>query len=856
MTGSRIYGDVDMSQMGTEPPSGVTKPTDDTKAPAEGASAIQDFKGKGALLEEQDEKKVFKAIDSIVERQETLAKNREAARKHWGRVRRGVPFSVLNKSEDSAVWTAELPPGVTDTPSPIPNKGDDLCRKIVAQIVVDIPQPDPKPANDDEKDRGAADLAKRFLKQDGDESGTNDAELFIDILDSAMTDASDFAHVWADMQGGGWRPLRVMAHPQAEDAGNPLVAYGPAPIDPMTGQPQVDEQGQPAQGPEIPTSDYILRYVNDANQFVESPVEAAKQWMPKLCRDVLGPQHVRTLPETADISRASGVILCMVAPMSDLKRRYPEIAEWPDEKLDRLASWKPRRARTLIPPALRGRFKDQQKAEKTEAGTGDDTLVFWYVKYCSVGQDYNEGAEIAVSGMDGGAVIRKALLRKDIEGQDKEPTVLLRDIPVSQCKALHDSENRDPMGRRPLELFGGTNEALMNLYGAVQQDTDRRLHPNVFLPSTSPVQAWQMNQRDGRPIPVYSKDDLPMYEEFADMASFVPQVIDQLESAMREAAMLGSAAEMLNTPDAVSGKAKAIELNQAKVALAPVAMNFLAFVKRYWRIKLQMAQAFLTLPQQVEFAGVDQAYKQRWWTGADFAGVKDVAIQAGTGTMMSPGEKQQFLSFAQQAQWIDIDEAMEVGRGTMADDLGLTPSPHEDSIKRELAVWIDGPQEGWIEGAQAYNAEVEQLQAMQAETAMDGGEGADTQTQPMGQPQAPSPTSPFLPRPTDEDPLVAKKQYQILRDFIATSDYSKHPPEWKALIDQRFQIARQGAGVVYASEQMAQQQAQMEQQAAQGEAERGSKAEESAANRDHQSQENAADREAQTQQAAMRQPVA
>lgn len=830
MAGTRIYNDVSLDAMGTDPSDGVTKSPDDTQAPADnaGASAMpEDFTGKGALLEEQSESKVFKAIDSIVERQEALAKNREAARKHWGRVRRGVPFSVLNKSEDSATWTAELPPGVTDTPSPIPNKADDLCRKIVAQIVVDIPQPDPKPANDDEKDRGAADLAKRFLKQDGDESGTNDAEMFIDVLDSANTDASDFAHVWADLQGGGWRPLRVMAHPQAEDASNPLVA-----VDPMTGQ-------------EIPTSDYVLRYVNDANQFVESPVEAAKQWMPKLRRDVLGPQHVRTVPETADVSRASAVILLMVAPLSDLKRRVPEIAEWPEEKLDRLASWKPRRAKVLIPAALRGRFKDQQKAAKSDqGGIDDDTLIFWYQKYCAVGQDYVEGAEVMVSGAGGGIVLKKATLRKDIESQDKEPTVLLREIPVAQCKMLHDSENRDPFGRRPLELFGGTNEALMNLYGAVQEDVDRRLHPNVFLPSTSPVQAWQMNQRDGKPITVYSKDDLPMYEEFGDLATFVPTVIEQLESSMREAAMLGSAAEMLNTPDAVSGKAKTIELNQAKVALAPVAMNFMAFVKRYWRIKLQMAQAFLTLPQQVEYAGVDQAYKQRWWTGADFAGVKDVAIQAGTGTMMSPAEKQQFLGFAQQSGWVDMDEAMEVGRGTMADDLGLTPSPHEDSIKRELTVWMDGPPEGWLEGAQAYN---EEFQSLQAQTEIGGAEGADTLTQPTGIPQAPAPSSPFMPRPTDEDPLVAKKQYQILRDFIATSDYSKHPPEWKALIDQRFTVARQAAGVVYASEQAAMQQQQAEQQMMQSQSEQEGKRSEKDADRQFTAEQNDLNRAAKAQ---------
>jgi hypothetical protein len=582
--------------------------------------------------------------------------------------------------------------------------------------------------------------------------------------------------------------------------------------------------GQPQQQ-EIPVADYVFRYVTDGQQFTDNPAEAAIQWLPKHMRDVLGPQHVRTVPDTADVANAEAVVLLMFGPLSDLKRRVPELSEWDDAQLARLVEWKPRRAKVLVPSALRNRWKDQQ-GKKDNLTIDDNTLVFWYYKYCKGGPSYTDGAEIIVTGIDGGMVLKKATLRKDLPPTDGgEARVLLRSVPVSQCKSLHDSETRDPFGKAPIDLFGATNEGLANLYGAVQEDTTNRLNPNSFIPSTSPVQAWQLAQRNKEPIPIYSKEDAPFYEEFADLPTFLPQVIDKLETSMQEAAMLGTAAENLNSPQSVSGTAKTIELTQAKTNLAPVAQNFFTFVKRYWRLKLELAQAFLTIPQQVEYLGADQAYKQEHWTGADFAGVKDVSVLPGTGTMMDPTQKQNFLANAQANLWIEADEAAEVGRSAVSDDLGLKASPHEDTTKRELALWTKGPQEGWTPAAPQ----------------VDPGTG-----QPMVDPQTNQPamtppsSTPFLPRPTDDDPTVAKRQYAVLRDFIASSDYSKHPPEWRALLDQRYVMARQAAGIATIAEQQAAQQQQMQMQAQEKDKDRDFKRGEGDANRAVKAQERVA----------------
>lgn len=823
-----IYTDVVPADQDQAAPSNGAVVASETKP----AVPQQDFSGLGKLLEEPNDKKLFQSIDSEVKAQEKLAKNREQLAKHLGRIRRGVPFSTLEKNEDKATWRATLPPGVTDTPQPIPNKADDLCAKIVSQVLTDEFRPEPKPQDEsNDQHRGAADLVKRFLVTDGLESGTNDSELFRDCLDTAQTRPS-FVHVWVDPEGDGWRPRQIKAHPEAQDANNPLV------------------------GPDgLPTTDYVLRYVTADGQFTENPAEADRQWLPKIKRDVLTDANVRTFPATLAIG--ASVTLLMVQPLSDVKRRFPALRDAQSDQLKALSLWKPLRPKALIPEAFQAQYKSQELAGE-EGKVSDETLIFWYQKYCAPGYDYPDGADIAVSGALDGWVLNKATLRDDIES-DEGVIPIVRDIPVSLCKPLHDTVRRDPFGYRPIERFGSSNEALASLYGGTLEDTDRRLHPNVFLPVTSPVQSWELTQRTGQAIQVLSKDDMPTYEEFAELPAFLPQIIENIETGMETAAGLGDTAQSLETPTATSGVAKQIVVGQAKVNLAPIHQNMVSFICRYWRIKTQFAQCKFTVPQQVEYAGIDSAQKQRWFTGADFVGVKDITIQAGSGTMMSPVEKQQYIGYAQSAAWLDPEEAAEVGRSTLSDDLGLSESPHGEHIARQLASWCEGPPDQWTPAGPAVDP-VTQQPALDPQTG-----------QPAIQPAS---WSPFDPRPTDEDPTVAKVRYKKLRDFIATADYSKQPPEWRQLIDAEYQRMAYAAGVqtvrqqyeAQAQQQQMQQQQASEQmqsdnqnkqadreanQAAQA-ADRDANVAQSEAERAHQAEESAANRAAQTDQTAMK----
>ena len=800
MTGP-IYTDVVPAEPDQPSGNGVTLPNEAPQG-ASGISGQQNpFAGMGELLEEQDDSKVFQIVHDIVKRQEPIAKNREAQAKHWGRVRRGIPFSQLTKSEDRAEWRAELPEGISDQTQPVPNKADDLCSRITSQVTVDPYLPDPKPENDNDAARHAAELSKKWLTSDGDETGTNDAETFRDALDRSHTKASAFAFYWLDEKGDGWRPLQIMAAPDAVDPNNPLIGSNG-----------------------MPSPDTVLRYVGQG-QFVDSPGQADRQWLPKIRGKVLNPANVRTVPVTSDVSHASAVILLMCEALGEARRMLPELAEMDAATLNALAAWRPVRPKVLVPESLKGQFN---KAEKADQSVSDDTLIFWYWKFCEPGSDYPDGAEIAVSGANGGLVVRKATLRDDIEEKASgmpapdaaapSPTSgakrpVLRTIPVSQMKVRHDSEMGDPFGRTTLETFAGPNEAYAQVFGGVLELIDQLLHPNVFIPSTSTVQDWQLTSRTGSPIPVLSKEDMPFYEEPNQLPTFTPQILEELSKAADNAAGTGETARGLEVSTSVSGKAKELAIQQAKVAMSQVYQNFAMFVKRCWRIKLQLAQCKLTIPQQIEQVGTDSAYKQRYWTGADFVGVKSVAIQAGTGTMMSPQEKQQYLTVAQQFQWLDPEEAAEVGRSTLADDLGLQDNPHEERINRDLALWGEGPPEGWAEQYAAFQAQNAQYQQIAGEY-----QAVAQQAQAAGQqpPQAPQmaqpqqPWSPFEPRASDDDPVVAKTRHRVLREFMSTGDYAKWPAEWRSLVDQVYLQARQAAGVMSIAEQ---QQMQMQAQA-------------------------------------------
>lgn len=791
--------------------------------------------GGGPILEEEDPAKVFKMIDEEVRSQEPLAKNRAEKDKHYDRVRRNVGFTYLEKSEDQSVVKATLAPGVEDRGQAVPNKVDDVCTKIVNQVLVDQFLPNPKPDGDTDRNRGAADLTKKFLRSDGGPAGTNDAAMLRWALNTNITQSAAFAYCWIDKTAGGWRPKQVKAHPQATDPKNPLVAPK---LDPRTGQPLPGPDGQPVLER---STDPILRYVAEVEDpaavpdqftgkrapklvFTENASEAVRQFLPKHRRRNLTRSQVRTVPRSASVFHADAVIVLMWETVREAKRRFPALNDLSKSQIKELCSWKPKRWKSIVPESQRPKGDD-------ESGS-DNSLLFWYMQFCRIADDYPDGAEVHVNGASvtgaapGGFVFKRDTLREDVELEDGTSVPVLMEPPVTEFVGRQaQADDGDPQGEPFVAAFEGAAELVTRLYLSVIDCIDKGLNPNIYLASTSTLTREDINRRDGTPLEILTPEDKPEYEKTPELPIFTPQVLEKAEDAMFSAAQTNETGRGLDSRYAVSGKAKEVSLATAKTMLSGYWQGTVDGLVYWWRIKTQLAQARLTVPQQVKLSGEDSAYKQRWFVGSDMVGVSDIALAPGSGTMMSGSEKVNWLltlagGNAAKIAFLPPEQAAELARAAMADDLGLPPNVHEEHINRQIADWIEGPPTGWEEEFQRqqeakmqHEAATQEMVAVLVQQGVDEPTARQQAAQQVPPPQLTPLFTPFEPRPNDEEPAIAKIRASKLSRLMATIDYTKHSKAWRTLVDGAYGVAAPAAGIVTVKQQQEAQQQQAKAQA-------------------------------------------
>lgn len=769
-----------------------------------GAEPIPGF---GDFLEQQASP-VFQGVHNLVLRQEILAINRLEQDTHWARVRMGNGFSRLEQNQDQSSWRAVLPPGMASQPlSAVPNKAQDLCNKAVETLMADPPKPAPKPVNDSEEAERAAEMAKRWLEQDGLEAGTNDNAVFFNALDASTYRSSAFLEYWIDNEGGGYVPLQIKAHPQAQDPNNPLVA-----MDPMTGQP-------------IPTTDYVLRYVTPAapdgmvpRQFTDDPADAEQVWQPKVRIDTIYREHVRCYPEDKDIHSCDAYIRLGYCTLGEARRRWKSVAALSEDEQIALLDWQPVRYLALLPAALRARWRMGVGADKLanqKGGSNDERLVFWY-RYCRKAcRDYPRGASIYVTGALGGFIYERETLSAEVEvpasALDGRPAVGkanardLRelDLPIVQVRLIQDTEYRDPTGWPLIGRFGGSSEVKSQLVSSYAAATDRKLHPAVYTPATSAVAGFQVanSRASGDHIPILSRDDIPTWEPQPEIPGIL-DFITYLDNQMDSAASSSKPAQGANDQQEVSGVARELAIQQASISMSRFNQAHLEAYSRHCRIKVQLAMAKYRAPQLIRYVGEDGAYKQEWWTGADFALVSDVGIQPGTGTMQTPTEKVNLASTATQMRFLSPGDAQDIARAALNTSLGVPDDPSQQRIERQCAAWLEGPPEGWEQAKMGQmqvmqqNAPLEQAYQQQAMLAQQSG-----MAPPPPPPLAPVPFvwSPFAELPTDSEPDVAGIRMRRLRKLIDSVKFGtfgqpgQPPTPWQQEALTAYQKARQYA---------------------------------------------------------------
>lgn len=762
-----------------------------------------EFAGMGPLLEDGDAD-VFKQVDGLVMRQELIALNHLAQDNHWTYVKLGYPWSTLTKEPNRDVYKQTLPYGSAGiTVQAVPNKSWDLINKTTEALLVDFPQAEAEPNTDSEQAQAACEMANRFLAEDASEQGTNDDILFHDRVERALTCATTYAECWTDPTGGGYVPLQIEAHPQAVDVNNPL--FGP--------------NGEP-------TTDYVLRYVTEDSQFTNDPSQAAPQWQPKLRASKWQREHVRVFPESQSIDRAEQVIILGYCTLGEAKRRWETVGAMTSDELTALCDWTPPRYLVLLPPFQRARWRLTDGRDKDKAGSSDERIMFYYHLYAKASPVYKRGADVAVSGAKGGLVLGRKLLAAPVKiqkGGGDVTEIRCMEIPVVQITPRGDPDEMDPTGRAFIELFAGAAENNAYLAMSFSQMLDWILHVEKYIPSTSPIEGWQVEEAraSGDFLTILKAEDKPTYGQIPQLPSAFFNMYETADEAINSIASSERAATGADNSKERSGKALQIAVSQNNVSLSGMNTAVSNAYARWCRIKIERCMADYTTPQQISYVGEDGAYKQDEWTGVDFALVGKVTIKAGTGTLLNPDAKVQYLGNLKASQLLTPEEAADAARPSFSKKLGLPDDPQQQRAERQITSWLKGPPSPeWLGQAQQYNqakaiadqqnaaaqqqyqiAE-QQKQAVHAAQPQPSegmpGAVAPQQTPPpkpaqpmdaMGQP-LPPPWTPFDVLPMDDEPLIAALRQRRLAKLMAKAEFMAQPPEWRQTVIQAYSVAR------------------------------------------------------------------
>lgn len=751
------------------------------------------FAGLGPWLED-DDAVTFNRAQDLVLRQELLAQNRLAQDVYFTAVKLGYPFYTLEKDANRDTYKVTLPAGSKSLQiQAVPNQAWDLVNKATEAIMADPPQPDPTPLNDSEEARAAAELGDRFLTEDSGEHGTNDTQLFYNGIDGALACASKFIEGWTDPQGGGYVPLQILAHPQAQSPADPL------------------------KGPDgFPTPNPVLRYVTgtvgpdgelgEDAQFTDQPSQAAPQWQPKIRGRVWGREHWRIYPESETVDTCQMAIGLLYCTLAEAKRRWPRVAAMEQDELNSLLDWTPPRYLVLLPPFQRARWKISSGPDYVKAGSSDERILFYYKVLVKADGQHKHGAEVITTGAMQGTVLHRDVLAVEVEVPPQDTTQASVDVPAAErakqretrCMDLPlvqltpraDPDERDPTGRAYMQLFVGATEADAALMTGFMEALDLWLHPDSYIGATSAVSADQVmeSRASGQPIPTLRPEDRPTYGNQPPLPTNFFDAYDHVQGAIRSIASLDKAVTGEEDPTKESGKALQLAIGRALVGLQRMNYPVNAARQRWWRVKLQLAMRDYRTPQMIRYVGEDGAYKAEEFRGIDFALIGDVGVQNGTGILMPPEQKVQYLANVRQAGFLEPETAADVARATFGPRLGLPDDPHTQYVERCVALWLDGMPENFAAMWATYMQQRQQFNELKAQRAQQALPGQAPQ--PMTLPPPTPPWTPFGDRPNDTEPAIAARWMRRLSAVMSTVKYTEAPVEWRQCLDDKYERAR------------------------------------------------------------------
>lgn len=733
----------------------------------------------GPLFDLPDDRSRCLAIAQLVKDQGRTRKRRRVeweCYKLWIRGVRGV--YVKRNPEDRNQVELQIPLGAADLP-PVLDRADELLEKFVAHLLSDPPVPDAEPASDEDDDRDAAEFTTRVLTSEGAESGYNNLGVVRRACRKAGVFGSGFVYAYVDPTGGGWQPMQVRCHPLAQTVDQAL-------IDPQTGQRITSDVG------------LVTKYVAEDGSLTSQKGKAKRQWRPKVRCDVLTGEHVVLVPETCSgINDADAVVLIRWTPWSTLQSMFPDtLSGLTTDQIRMLAGWNPEGSEGTMPGFV------QQARGGTPIGTTDSvpgsTLIPTLSYYQRSGGQYPKGCYMVAAHPEVAPILHAQPWCGMVEPSPGQLDEECLDLPIAQFRQLDDDLDDDPMGYGLIRKIGPADEVRGQIIMAFLEYLDQFLSPNTYIPMGSIIDADDFAARDGRVL-YFNPQGKPEIEQVPAFPADGKEMLDRATNAQDSAVMLQETVQGGEVASVTSGAQVDAIAQLAHQNMATTRANTADGQERLWRIVAQLIRVFYTVPMQMQYEGEGGQYKAREWSRVDLGATRNIKIAAGSFTQQTPAAKQQQYDQRFQQQLIDKDEYDRLSASNISPLLGTQDNPHRVRAQRQVAAWNDGPPDDW--------------QPPQAQRTV--GPDGTPQIQP-----AQDPANPFLDvRPVDQEQQVAAIWWHELNRAMSGPAWLRFAqyPQWRQYLVDRYEQARQWAGIqTLAEQQQAQQAAQQAQmQAAQ-----------------------------------------
>lgn len=736
----------------TDPEAVEAGTTEESAQPTYGTPA-----DPGQLLTVPDDE-AAKLIHKLKRAQDPHYERRELEYRLNERRRAGETSIWVTKSQDQGRFEIWSPPNAAKYPIPVYNKAERVMQRVSSQLFADQYKLEPEPENDSDEAKDAAETCDRALTDVFSEGNLNADELMRAAVDKAHTGGSGYVFVYVDPYAGGRQPLQVEATPDAQH------------VDQATTNPD----GSPAPGP------FVTKHVTPEGVLQDHPAGAASDWVPRLDATVYHARNVRFLPwDAMDTWDAEGVLIAEYTTWGRVKRLYKDLAELPPERVKEICAKRPRGWRELL-PMRDGKPWDPPVNEDTPL---DDRLVAHLRVIYTECADYPDGFY--------GCVVGEETLasRSPWVGNDEGGRFKLH-LPITQCKLWRRDGN--PHGEASWDIIGNANEARVSIVAFYFDYLDELRNRKVFIPLASTLTGKEMMLEWMKYIPINPGGE-PKYQDIPPLPREIEQIQQNLDNEIDDAMMLQQAGQGLETPDAQSGRAKLAVISQVHAALSDANQLIQRAWVRLGRISLQLMRHGYTKPQMQGWVGEDGEYKLKRWMGSDLSGVKDVKLEAGSGSMLPPMQKiEQVLQLAQFGL-VSKDEIQQIASGNVDYIVGQRENPHLKRVKRQIALWENGPPPGQPDvppqpqpvGPPAPTV-VGVDQTGQPQTAMQ----PTTVLAPVPHPAA---MQILAPKIVDSEPAIAQIRARELGRAMAGVKYDRFPVSWQLALNQAYQASAMAA---------------------------------------------------------------